>query len=319
VRSLTHDRLPRPLLSGIAVNWRDDEALVELVAGWPEDGRFELVVVDNSGTLGTGATGAKVIEPGENLGFGGAVNLALQHVEAPTLLILNSDARPLTGALEGLLEGLESHPEAAGLAPRLVSSDGRTQHRWQLRPLPSLTTLLLQSLMVPAGQGPETEPASGSVVDQPAAAALALKRGALEEIGGFDEAFFPAWFEDVDLARRLHDGGRQVVYWPAAAFEHRLGATVPKLGYGRFLWIYYRNLGRYLGKHHSPGAELVARLFTATAAALRIPLLVIRKPSRAGTRREALGGLAGLLIGALSGWRLPRTIVPEARRRADSE
>lgn len=298
----------RPLLSGVVVHWHGEEELLALVESWPDDQRFELIVVDNSRAVKGRISDNRIFEPNENLGFGGAVNAALELVDAPAVLVLNSDARPVQGALESLLEGLELHPDAAGLAPRLVSADGSTQHRWQLRPIPSLSTLLLQSLMIPAGRGPKAEPPAGTAVEQPAAAALVLKRRVLEEIGGFDEAFFPAWFEDVDLARRLKRAGHQVIYWPAATFEHSLGATVPKLGYGRFIWIYYRNLERYLRKHHSRTMAILARLLTAAAAAARIPWLAVRTPSRASSRRDALRGLTGLLIGALTGWRLPLAI-----------
>jgi len=305
VPSASQDIPSRPLLAGIAINWHGDEDLLELVAGWPLDSRFELVVIDNSGSLGDKTSDIRIVKPNRNLGFAGAVNVALRLVDAPTILVLNSDVRPAQGALDSLLEGLKLHPQAAGLAPRLLSIDGTTQHRWQLRPIPSSFTLLLQSLMIPAGQGPKAEPAAGTVVEQPAAAALALRRSVVEEIGGFDEDFYPAWFEDVDLAQRLLDAGRQVVYWPAATFEHRLGATVPRLGYGRFLWIYYRNLGRYLRKHHSKALAILARVLTAAAATARIPLLALRKPSRATTRGDGLKGLTALLLGALSNWRLP--------------
>ncbi len=303
----TPGRTTGPALAGIAVNWHCDEELLKLVAAWPVDSRFELIVVDNSRSLGGRLVGARLLEPERNLGFGGAVNAALEVTEAPAILILNADVRPAPAALESLIDGLKQHPEASGLAPRLESADGSTQHRWQLRPIPRVSTLLLHSLMIPAGQGPVVEPPTGTVVEQPAAAALALRRSTLEEIGGFDEEFFPAWFEDVDLARRLQMAGRKVVYWPAASFEHRLGATVPKLGYGQFLWIYYRNLGRYLSKHHSKSSAGVARLLTAAAATVRMPLLALWKPSRAASRSEAMSGLSGLLLGALTGWRLPRS------------
>ena len=304
----SEDGPSRPLLSGVVVHWHGEEELLALVESWPDDQRFELIVVDNSRAVKGRISDNRIFEPNENLGFGGAVNAALELVDAPAVLVLNSDARPVQGALESLLEGLELHPDAAGLAPRLVSADGSTQHRWQLRPIPSLSTLLLQSMMIPAGRGPKAEPPAGTAVEQPAAAALVLKRRVLEEIGGFDEAFFPAWFEDVDLARRLKRAGHQVIYWPAAAFEHSLGATVPELGYGRFLWIYYRNLERYLRKHHSRTMAILARLLTTAAAAARIPWLAVRTPSRASSRRDALRGLTGLLLGALTGWRLPLAI-----------
>ena len=90
-----------------------------------------------------------------------------------------------------------------------------------------------------------------------AAAALALRR---ESFAGFDADFHPAWFEDVDLAKRMKDAGLVIRYWPAAVFRHELGSTVPRLGYGPFLQIYYRNLIRYLRKHHGALWALAARV-----------------------------------------------------------
>src|SRR6266851_1058730 len=42
---------PLPALAGIVVHWRDEARLAALTAAWPrDDPRFELVVVDNSGS-----------------------------------------------------------------------------------------------------------------------------------------------------------------------------------------------------------------------------------------------------------------------------
>lgn len=296
-----------PLLSAIAVNWHCDIEVHELVAAWPDDPRFELMVVDNSASLESDLPGVEVLRPKRNLGFGGAVNAALDLSHGPVVLILNADTQPFPGALDSLLEGFERHPDTAGLAPKLVSSDGSSQHRWQLRKLPRLSTLLLQTLMIPAGRGSLDEPPAGSAIEQPAAAALALRRSVLESLRGFDDGFYPAWFEDVDLARRLRDRGRSVLYWPESTFEHQLGTTVGKLGYSRFLWIYYRNLTRYLEKHHSGSSATMARLLLMIAATVRLPLLAFRKPQRAASRSAAVAGLGALILGSVTKWRLPRT------------
>ncbi len=337
-----------PLLSGVAVSWRGEEELAGLVAAWPDDPRFELVVVDNGGdeqgedrcgdaieapSADSGGPGdrpraavsscaaggiarrlaarvglpraLRVVEPGVNLGFAGGVNVGAAAARAPAVLLLNPDAVPEPGALEALLDGLAAHPEAAGLAPRLIGPDGGPQHRWQLRRLPGLGTLLAQALFLPAGAGPRDEPAESTPVEQPAAAALLLRRSALEAVGGLDGGFHPAWFEDVDLARRLAAAGERIVYWPRAVFRHGLGSSVPRLGYGLFLWIYYRNLVRYLRKHHGTAAAACARALLPPAALARLALLPLRRPRRSRTRREAARGLLALAVGALSGWRLP--------------
>lgn len=276
--------------------------LAGLITAWPEDPRFELIVVDN-GSVGGMPTGRyRLVEPGRNLGFAGGANAGAAAARGEIFLLLNPDAHPAPGALDRLLEGFRALPDAAGLAPKLLGEEGDSQHRWQLRPLPSPATLLLQTLLIPSGKGPAEEPAAGARVEQPAAAALALRRSAFERVGGFDAGFFPAWFEDVDLAKRMGAEGMALHYWPAAVFRHGLGSSVPRLGYGPFLSIYYRNLDRYLKKHHGPIWAGVARGALTVGLLVRLVLLPIRRPVRASSRGEAARGLLAALRGALFVW-----------------
>ncbi len=316
---------PEPELSGVVVAWHDEEHLAELLAAWPADPRFELVVVDNGSRAGSGlerltppgapspGPAVRLLAPGRNLGFAGGVNAGVAVARAPIVLVLNPDALPEPGALAALVEGFATHPDAAGLAPRLTGPDGAPQHAWQLRRLPSAWECWLQTLLVPPRLGVRREPPAGAPVEQPAAAALALRRDALAAAGGFDERFHPAWFEDVDLARRLRDAGAVLRYWPAARFRHRLGASVPRLGYPAFLWIYDRNLVRYLGKHHGRRWAAAATLALPFGMLARLALLPLRRPRRAASRGEAARGLLGVAAGALSGWRLPRRLAREAQ------
>ena len=292
-------------MTGIAVHWHNESGAENLAASWPDDPRFELLIVDNGSDRELRVSQARILEPERNLGFAGAVNLGLRTARSELVLILNADITLEPGALESLLEGFRQHPEAVGLAPRLLDDCGRSQHRWQLRPLPSIPALMLQSLLIPAGSGSSREPDAESAVEQPAGAALALRRQVLEEIGGLDESFYPAWFEDVDLASRLRIAGHTILYWPRSRFQHDLGATIPKLGFERFLWIYHANLGRYLRKHHGDRWAGMARCLLVPGSLLRVLLLPIRKPRRAANRRTAAAGLASLMMGALSNWRCP--------------
>jgi GT2 family glycosyltransferase len=298
-----------PLLSGVVVHWHNEELLAELAAAWPRDPRFELLVVDNGSKSAELAAGlARVLRPGRNLGFAGGANAGVAAARAPILLILNPDAVPEPGALERLLEGFAACPDAAGLAPRLSGPGGEPQWAWQLRPLPTPWSLLGHILPLPGRDGVSREPAAGAAVEQPAAAALALRREALEAVGGFDPGFHPAWFEDVDLARRLREASLVLRYWPEARVRHGLGSTVPRLGYGPFLWIYHRNLDRYLAKHHGWGWALASRLLLAPGLLLRLALLPLRRPRRAASRGDAARGLVLALAGALTGWRRPRDL-----------
>ncbi|HEV2851488.1 MAG TPA: glycosyltransferase [Thermoanaerobaculia bacterium] len=299
--------MPEPLLSGVVIHWRNEDLLAELAAAWPRDPRFELLVVDNGSSaplpLPAESAATRVIRPGRNLGFAGGANAGIAEAKGEILLILNPDVVPEEGALDRLVEGFAAHPEAAGLAPRLVGPAGEPQWAWQLRRLPSPWSLLLHTLPLGGEPALAAEPAEGTPVEQPAAAALALRRQALAAIGGFDAGFHPAWFEDVDLARRLREARLPILYWPASRFRHHLGSTVPRLGYGPFLYVYYRNLTRYLAKHHGRAWAAAARAALVPGVVLRLLLLPLHRPRRAASRREAFTGLLAVLAGALSGWK----------------
>ena len=177
------------------------------------------------------------------------------------------------------------------MVPALVGADGEPQHRWQLQPLPAPATLLRQTFFLAAARGPRTAPGRGA-------------------------AFYPAWFEDVDLARRLARAGHRLVYEPASRFVHAGGGSLPELGYGPFLWVYYRNLTRYLRLHHGAGWALAARLALPVGMTLRLLALPLRRPRRAPTRRAAAAALLAVARGAASGWRRPEAW---ARRFAPAE
>lgn len=302
-----------PLLTCIVVHWHNEEPLAELTAAWPRDPRFELLVVDNGSSSPLALGPARLLQPGRNLGFAGGANVGIAEARAPIVLLLNPDAVPEDGALDHLLAGFAACPGAAGLAPGMSGPAGESQYAWQLRRLPSPAELLLHALPLGGSQGGlRAEPAPGAPVEQPAAAALALRKAAVDAIGGLDAGFWPAWFEDVDLARRLAAAGHVLRYWPAARFRHGLGGTVPRLGYGPFLWIYDRNLVRYLRKHHGAGWALAARVLLVLGVVIRLVLLPFRRPKRAASRGEALRGLMMVLGGVLSGWRWPREMVEAA-------
>jgi N-acetylglucosaminyl-diphospho-decaprenol L-rhamnosyltransferase len=261
-------------------------------------------VVDNGSSAPLRLGPARLLRPERNLGFAGGANAGIAAARAPIVLMLNPDVVPEDGSARPparRLRRLAGRRRSGAAAARA----GRRAADRLAAPSPALRLgLLLHAL--PLGRAEAAaEPPAGAPVEQPAAAALALRRDVLAAVGGLDAVFHPAWFEDVDLARRLRAHGAVLRYWPAARFRHHLGSTVPRLGYGPFLWIYYRNLTRYLEKHHGRGWAMAARGpgpwrrrppdGSAAAPAAPVSLTDGRRP-----------GLAAVLAGTLTGWRRPR-------------
>ena len=132
---------------------------------------------------------------------------------------------------------------------------------------------------------------SAGPVDQPAAAALMVRRAAFDAIGGFDESFFPAWYEDVDFCRRLKTLGWEIYFAPGATFEHAGGYSAEALGPQAFAEAYYRNQLRYVQKHFTRSGQVAARIS-----------IVVGMLARMAARPGKAGAYTAVIRGALGGW-----------------
>src|SRR5262249_51565895 len=124
----------------------------------------------------------------------------------------------------------------------------------------------------------DVEPAD---VDQPAAACLMVRASVFDALGGFDEQFFPAWFEDVDFCRRLHAAGSRIRFEPRASFIHHGGVAMRTLGLGPFLQIWYGNLVRYVRKQHGTMAWLLVKVLISVGMLLRMAIALVRRDREA--------------------------------------
>ena len=65
-------------------------------------------------------------------------------------------------------------------------------------------------------------------VEQPAGAFLMFRRQVWEQLGGFDERFYPIWFEDVDFCKRIRDHGGRIYYDPRSRRQPPWRSLYPK-------------------------------------------------------------------------------------------
>jgi hypothetical protein len=82
-------------------------------------------------------------------------------------------------------------------------------------------------------------------VDYISANGLLVDRRAWDTIGGFDERYFPAYYEDVDLCLALLERGYRVVYEPQAQLRH-LESQSTSAAFRSFLLV--RNRAQLLAK-----------------------------------------------------------------------
>jgi GT2 family glycosyltransferase len=288
-----------PGLSVIIVSWNAasviEGCLASLVDHAP-DRPFEILVVDNASGDRTRslvlplAGKVELIELDANLGFAGACNEGYRLSRHDYLLFLNSDVRVYPSALESLSAFMDSHPEAGAAGGHLLDAHGNPQRGFNVRAFPTLLSAGIEILLLDKlfPRNPVTRAqrmldfsfSETSEVDQPAGACLLVRRSTFESVGLFDEKFFPAWFEDVDLCLRLKQSGHKVFFVPEARFLHYGGASLESLEYREFLSIWYENLLRFFGKHHGKSSTVLLKGLIVTGMLLRMfaTLLVRAKP-----------------------------------------
>ena len=262
----------------------------------------EILVIDNASedisleSVQRFRNRANFVRNSVNRGFAAAVNQAFQATSTSYVLILNPDLRVLPGSVQQLQDFMDAHPRAAAVG-------GYVGEKYLPRKLPTVRSLMMQNLGMGKrgyktrgyirGRDPDHICSRGFytrvppfLVEQPAAAALLIRRDAYDEAGGFDEQFYPAWYEDVDFCQRLRAKGWDIYFAPEAKFLHEGGYSAGALGPTKFAQAYYRNQVRYARKHFG---SLGCAFVRASIAAGMIGRMIAR-PKQAAAHGKVLAG-----------------------------
>jgi GT2 family glycosyltransferase len=225
-----------PHVSFVAVAYGTGPIIVDsirsLVASLAHTGiEYEYVVVDNEHPtspwrahheLVLGTAGVTVVTPGRNVGFGGGCELGALHARAEVIAFVNPDVIYPDGWLAPLLAALGTGPAHDGpglVVPVLLDPDGTVQEAGQQVRADGSTRPLT---------APPADVGTGDA-DYASAACWIVRRRELERIGGFDPAFHPAYYEDVDLLLRLRSlGGHWAIVPDATVVHHRGSSTADR-------------------------------------------------------------------------------------------
>ncbi len=226
---------------------------------------FEVIVADNGSTddsldfLSEKYPDLRCIDLGQNYGFAEGYNQALQRVEAPYYLLLNSDVKVEPGWLDPLMELMERDPSVGACQPKILAYDEPNRFEYA-----GAAGGWLDNLGYPFCRGrifADTEPDEGQYdelqeVFWATGAAFLVRSKLFHDLGGFDGEYF-AHSEEIDLCWRIKRAGYKIMARPRSVVYHVGGGTLnyntPRKAYlnfrnslytlvkneerGRLLWI----------------------------------------------------------------------------------
>ena len=244
---------------------------------------LSVLVVDNGSADGTvgevpGDRRVRVVKSATNLGFAGGVNRAVRESGAAYLLLLNPDIE-LLDSIEPMVTAVvqKGHSAATGL---LVDVQGKPQKGFSFRRLPTPAALAFEVLGInriwPANpvnrwyRCLDLDADRAQEVEQPAGACFLFRRVDWERLGGFDERYYPVWYEDVDFCQRLLATGGTIWFTPQVRVLHHGGHSVQKMDGGCRERFWYGSLLRYAAKHFRPLSRRIVAVIVAVAVVPRL-------------------------------------------------
>ena len=215
--------------------------------------QYEIVIVDNASTDGTGkylkglGDKVKILTNRENLGFAKACNQGAAIASSEYLLFLNNDTEPRAKWLEPLIKMLDGSQSIAAVGSKLLFPDGTIQHAGiVIVDDRKLSDPLLAKLAYYREPSNLPEVNRLRTCQALTAACLLVKRNAFEQVGGFDEGYWNG-YEDVDLCFKLQEKGWLMVYQPESVAVHYESQSGPER-FRKVNWNIERLHQKWLGK-----------------------------------------------------------------------
>lgn len=182
--------------------------------------KYEIIIADDVSSdetlnISDAVKNIKVIRNEKNLGFLLNCNNAAKHAQGKYILFLNNDTQVQQNWLDTLVELVESDETIGMVGSKLIYPSGRLQEAggiiwndgsgWNFGRLDN-----------------PNKPEYNYIkeVDYISGASIMLSKKLWNEVGGFDERYIPAYFEDTDLAFEVRKHGYKVMFQPKSIVVH---------------------------------------------------------------------------------------------------
>lgn len=189
------------------------------------DVSYEVILADDCSTdqvkeIEKVVSGITVLHNKENVKFLLNCNHAAEQAKGEYLLFLNNDTQVQPDWLKPMVDLMEQRPEAGMTGAKLVYPHGCLQEAggilwkdgsaWNYGHMKNPT---------------DPEFCYVKEADYISGAAIMIRTSLWKEIGGFDTAFAPAYYEDTDLAFEVRKHGYKVYLQPASVVVHFEGVS----------------------------------------------------------------------------------------------
>jgi GT2 family glycosyltransferase len=274
-----------PKISVILVLYNRAELTLQCLRTLAEnDGEdLEIIIADNASSDATAELlgrldGATIIRNSENLHFLTAANNAAKRARGRYILFLNNDAQVLPGSIRAALQTIESSENVGAVGGKLILPDGSLQEAGSI----------IWSDGSCLGYGRGDNPFAPMYtfrrdVDYCSGAFLLTRRDTFLNMGGFEEAYKPFYYEETDLCLRLWERGMRVVYEPDAAILHYEYASSSSSGqalefHERNQHIFFRRHQERLRHHFEPKSTNILKARSALGHDNRVLFIDDRVP-----------------------------------------
>lgn len=236
-------------ISVVILNWNGINLLKEFLPRVLEATDLdisEVIIADNGSTDSSCDyvrwMGLPLIRFDKNHGFAGGYNLAIDKIESPYTILLNSDVAPRKGWDTTLLRFMEENPDCGACQPKILSWHNPDKFEYagacggflDRNGYPYCRGRIFSTVEKDNGQ--YQEPID---VDWATGAALMVRTELYRKVGGLDSSFF-AHMEEIDLCWRIRLSGYSVKVCPEAEVMHLGGGSLP-MGNPRKTYLNFRN------------------------------------------------------------------------------